>query len=316
MASNPNVEVERWKYIGGSDIPIIMGISQFKKRFDLLLEKAQLKDNDFEGNVYTEYGNVLEPKIRDFINKSKKDKFKEDTLFDEEKSIRCNVDGNNGKQILEIKTTSQIHNEVDDYQVYLVQLLFYLENYGYKKGILAVYKRPEDFNEEFNQDNLQIFEIETKNYKDLIEKINNEVERFKEDLEKVKLNPFITEEELMPTDLVEISNKLYNFEMQLKDMEMIVKKRDELKSKLHQVMNERGLKGWEMPNGTKITNVFDSEDKEVEEEYFNEDKFIQENAELHEQYHNKLAEYKEVRKVIKKGRKGYIKMTFKEAKDE
>ena len=43
MASNPNVEVERYKYIGGSDIPIIMGISQFKKRFDLLLEKAHLK---------------------------------------------------------------------------------------------------------------------------------------------------------------------------------------------------------------------------------------------------------------------------------
>lgn len=316
MASNPNVEVERYKYIGGSDIPIIMGISQFKKRFDLLLEKAQLKDNDFEGNQYTEYGNVLEPKIRDFINESKKDKFKEDTLFNEEQGIRCNVDGNNGKQILEIKTTSQIHDNVDEYQVYLVQLLFYLENYGYKKGILAVYRRPEDFDEEFNQDNLQVYEIETKNYKELIERINQEVSRFKADLEKVKENPFITEEELMPTDLVEISNKLYNLEVQLKDMETLVKKRDEIRTKLHQVMDERGLKGWEMPNGTKITNVFDAEDKEVEEEYYDEEKFIAENTELHEAYHNKLAEYKETRKVVKKGRKGYIKMTFKEVEDE
>ena len=49
-----DVTKDRHKYIGGSDIPIIMGISDFKTRFDLLLEKAQLKEDDFEGNVYTE----------------------------------------------------------------------------------------------------------------------------------------------------------------------------------------------------------------------------------------------------------------------
>ena len=62
------VTVDRDKYIGGSDIPIIMGISSFKTRFDLLLEKAGIKENDFAGNKYTEYGNVMEPKIRNFIN--------------------------------------------------------------------------------------------------------------------------------------------------------------------------------------------------------------------------------------------------------
>ena len=41
-----SVKEDREKYIGGSDIPIIMGISPFKSRFDLLLEKAELKDND------------------------------------------------------------------------------------------------------------------------------------------------------------------------------------------------------------------------------------------------------------------------------
>ena len=53
MASK-NVTENRYKYIGGSDIPIIMGISTFKKRFDLLLEKAQLKTDDFQGNEYTD----------------------------------------------------------------------------------------------------------------------------------------------------------------------------------------------------------------------------------------------------------------------
>ena len=45
-----------------------MGISHFKTRFDLLLEKAQLKENDFDGNEYTKYGDILEPQIREYIN--------------------------------------------------------------------------------------------------------------------------------------------------------------------------------------------------------------------------------------------------------
>ena len=38
------VRDERWRYIGGSDIPAIMGISPFKTRFQLLQEKAQIID--------------------------------------------------------------------------------------------------------------------------------------------------------------------------------------------------------------------------------------------------------------------------------
>lgn len=63
------VTIDRNKYIGGSDIPIIMGISKFKKRFDLLLEKAELKENDFTGNAYTEYGNVMEEKLEITLTK-------------------------------------------------------------------------------------------------------------------------------------------------------------------------------------------------------------------------------------------------------
>ena len=62
-----SVSEDRHLYIGGSDLPIIMGISSFKSRFDLLLEKAELKENDFDGNSYTEYGNVMEEKIREYI---------------------------------------------------------------------------------------------------------------------------------------------------------------------------------------------------------------------------------------------------------
>ena len=65
MKTKYDVTIDRFKWIGGSDIPAIMGISPFTTRFDLLLFKAELKENDFKGNEYTRYGQVMEPKIRD-----------------------------------------------------------------------------------------------------------------------------------------------------------------------------------------------------------------------------------------------------------
>ena len=44
--------------------------------------------------------------------------------------------------------------------------------------------------------------------------------------------------------------------------------------------------------------------------YYDEKRFIAENIELHEKYQNKLAEYRETRKEIKKGKSGYIKITM------
>ena len=112
------VTVDREKYIGGSDIPIIMEISPFKTRFDLLLEKAQLKENTFLGNEYTEFGNELEAKIRNYINiqKLSKKPYVEDKKIVGD--IRCHTDGFNGETVLEIKTTSQIHEKLVDYKVY------------------------------------------------------------------------------------------------------------------------------------------------------------------------------------------------------
>ena len=267
------VTVDRDKYIGGSDIPIIMGISQFKNRFDLLLEKAGLKDNDFQGNEYTEYGNKLEPKIRDYINSLKLGQaFKEDKKIVDD--VRCHVDGFNGSTILEIKTTSQIYDNVDDYKVYLVQLLFYMQYFEVTKGCLAVYERPEDFNENFEEKRLSIHYIDIDNYKDLLEQINKAVEQFRLDLAKVKENPFVTEQELMPVDLTEISNKLLAVEEQLKKYDEIIKQQKELKTQLKSAMENSGVKKWTTNNGTQITLVPDAEDKEVQK--FNESKFKEE----------------------------------------
>ena len=295
-----DVTIDRDKFIGGSDIPIIMGISPFKSRFDLLLEKAGYLENDFKGNEYTNYGNVLEPKIRNYINDSlyKKDPFKEDTFIDGD--LRANVDGVNKGFILEIKTTSQIKNDLDDYKLYLVQLLFYMKIAKREKGMLAVYERPSDFNEEFDEKKLQTYMIDIDNFKELIEDIETAIEQFRIDLKKVKENPLITEEDLQPREVIELSNQLVEIENQLIAFKELEKSQKKLKEQLKKAMEEYQIKKWETPNGTKITLVADGEDKEVDS--FNEDNFKKENEELYKKY---------LEKKIKKGRSGYVLITTK-----
>lgn len=303
-----NVTVDRDKYIGGSDIPIIMGISPFKTRFQLLQEKAGLIQDEFNGNQYTEYGNALEPKIRDFINEKEKDKFAEGKdIID---YVRCHTDGINKTTVLEIKTTSQIHNTLEEYKVYLVQLLFYMNNTKRKKGKLAVYERPADFNEEFDETRLSIYDLDVKDYKDLITEINIAVDKFRIDLQKIKDNPFITEEELTDNKVVKLANKVLSLEKELKGYDELKKQYDEFKEELRQAMLSNKIKKWETPNGTKFTLVLDTPDTEIEVETYDEEKFIKENVELHEEYHNKLAEYKVVKTQIKKGKKGSLRITL------
>ena len=291
------VTIDRDKYIGGSDIPIIMGISPFKKRFDLLLEKAGLKEDDFTGNEYTEYGNIMEPKIRDFINESFSMEFVEGKHINGD--IRCHTDGETENCILEIKTTSQIHENVDDYKGYLVQLLFYMQETKRKIGYLAVYIRPENFNDNFENERLKVFRIKIKEYNDLLEQINKAVEQFRIDLAKVKANPFITEEELLPTDLTELSNKVVALENQLAKMKKVEAQAKDLKTQLKAAMEKAGTKTWETPNGTKITLVPDGEDKVIKK--FNEKLFKDNNLDLWDEYSEE---------VVQKGKAGYIKITL------
>ena len=293
------VKTDRWKYIGGSDFSAIMGISPFKTRFQLLQEKAQIIEPDFTGNVYTEYGNVMEPKIRDYVNEALGRNFAPDVLIDGD--FRFNFDGldKKHKEILEIKTTSQIHEKLDDYKVYLVQLLPYMRSVGAKKGYLAVYERPEDFNETFNPLHLTTYEVLIGDYSDLLEEIDTQVEMFKRDLEKLRENPFITEEELQPTEVVETANKVLVLEQQLESMKQLEKELKSARAELKRLMQENGVKKWITPNGTKITLVPDGEDTVISA--FNEKKFAEEKPDIY-------AEYLEDK--LKAGRAGYVRVTL------
>lgn len=290
------VTVDRNLYIGGSDIPVIMGISPFKTRFDLLLEKAELKEDNFEGNQYTEYGNELEPKIRNFINDFLKTNFVEGKHINGD--IRCHTDGENEDTILEIKTTSRIYSDVNAYQTYLVQLLFYMCETGKEKGILAVYERDKNFNTEFDSTRLNLYDVYIEDYEMLINDIYTEVEKFRNDLEKIKKDAFITEEDLLPTDITQITKRILVIEDTLKQYDELKKQQDKLKGMLKNSMEKNNIKTWETPNGIKITLVADSEDKI--KKVFDEEKFKEENIDL---YNNYLED-----KIIK-GRKGYVRIT-------
>ena len=295
-----SVKEERYLYIGGSDIPAILNISPFKSRFRLLQEKAQIVEDTFDGNAYTEYGNKMEAKIRDYINASYEDKFEEGKHIKDD--IRIHTDGENNDTILEIKTTSQIHENVNDYKVYLVQLLFYMYNTGKNKGKLAVYERPKDFDEEFYTFNLQTFDIDINDYQDLVKEINDAVDLFRNDLQRIKENHELTEEDFIyiPEEVKKLCLEVEDIEEALSTFNELQTKQKQLKEALYNTMEKYGVKKWTTPNGVNITRVSGSEDKEVQK--FDEKRFKEEHE---EEYNNYLIT------TIQKGKKGSLRVEFK-----
>ena len=300
-----SVNKDRECYVGGSDIPIIMNLSPFKSRFNLLLEKAGYREDDFTGNVYTEYGNALEPIIRAWINTDykKKDQFKEgkhvrEATEDEIIGVRIHTDGENSDTILEIKTTSQIYENVRDYKIYLVQLLYYMVLTDKKKGKLAVYERPEDLSVEFCSDRLRVYDIVLEDYTDIVEEIKKALDSFIEDLQKVKDNPFIEESELLPVEIPDITARILAFESQLEYMKNIEKKIKEDKDRLKKAMESAGVKTWLTPNGYRITLVADGED--TVKKVFDEKALEREHPNTYNYY---------LKDKLVKGKAGYIKIT-------
>lgn len=297
-----DVTIDRDKYIGGSDLPVIMGISTFKTRWELLQEKAGLKESTFTGNKYTEYGNILEPKIRDFVNDHFLGKdFVPNRVIDGD--FRAHTDGFNGSCVLEIKTTSNINDSIDGYKHYLVQLLKYMEVNNVLDGILAVYERPEDFSEEFDESRLTLHSIFLGDYIELLAEINTELDSFRLDLARLKENPLLSEQDFQPNALVALSQKVVAFENQLAEMKLIEGELKKAKQALYEEMEKHNVKSWSTPNGTKITMVVATPSSTEIVKEFDENTFKAENEGLYNLY------LREVEKT-KSGRSGYVKITL------
>lgn len=249
-----DVTADRDQYIGGSDIPAILGISGFTTRWQLLLEKAGLEERRFCGNKYTEYGHIIEPQIRDYINLVYNTNFLPNRVI--HGVIRYHSDGFDGNRVLEVKSTSQIHASASDYKAYLSQLLKGMEENEVTDGILAVYHRPEDLNPVFDPKRLQVFEIKMEDHRNLLNHVDREIDKFQEDLERLKENPLLSEQDFLPAgSLATLADRVTKFESQLAALKEIEQQCKEAKKALYSEMVKRGVKSWAMPNGTKITRV-------------------------------------------------------------
>lgn len=287
-----NVTENRNIYVGGSDMPVILGISKYKTQYELAREKTGIEKREFINNPYILFGNKLEPKIREYINAVNGTNFIVDTYIDEERAIRSNVDGIDKEHniLLEIKT----HGKNYDQRVYEVQMQLYMAQIGCEVGWLALYERPENFDTEFDADRLVIKEIERD--EEYIQKILSAIETFWIRCEYLKENPSMTEEEYfsqgteLDAQLIELKNiapKLLQMKAQVKEFE---KREKELKEKFYDSMTENDVKKIETPF-IVLTRVLPTKAKTFDKKLFE-----QEHPELYEQY------IKEVDK------KGYVKI--------
>lgn len=177
-----NVTKKRNVYVGGSDVPTILGINKYKTKRELALEKTGIVEREFVSNQYTQFGNYLEPQIREYINAVNQTNFIEETYIDEVQKIRSNVDGidKEEKILLEIKTHGVNYKQ----KVYEVQMQLYMYQSCATHGWLALYRRPKDFDIEFDVANLQIKEIERD--EELIQTILDEIKEFWELCQQLK----------------------------------------------------------------------------------------------------------------------------------
>ncbi|KRN88709.1 hypothetical protein IV53_GL000676 [Ligilactobacillus ceti DSM 22408] len=228
-------------------------------------EKAGFSKNTFKGNEYTEYGNILEPMIRDYINEEfrKSSPFKEGYFIGDlspnetdKLKFRCNVDGINDSEILEIKTTSNIKSDIKDYKYYLVQLLFYMINAKKEKGMLAIYERT-TFNipKQIDKDKLKIYHIDLKDYQKLATEILESVDKFQEDLIALKNNPEMTDEDFINPIIVDNSKKVIALENKLKGLKEVEQELKKTKEDLFEAMKKYNVKKWKTSNGVTISRV-------------------------------------------------------------
>ncbi len=316
--SNPNVTIDRHKYVGGSDLPSILGLNAKYgvSIFEFAKQKAGIVPNPFNGNQFTKYGQIMEPIIRDYINSKYQVNYLEDTTIDSERGYRGNTDGIDRDAdipILEVKT----FGEELDVEYYTAQCQFYMETFNQPKCRLVGYKRPSDFytgmdydlengdeyfNFEFDPNRLEehIIERDPK----LWAKIEERIKAFKKAVNELKNNNDMTEEEFNSLfygdDLIVLSNKVTILENSLATYKNIEKEYKEVKEQLYELFEDRGLISFDTGN-VKITKVAPTSSTTVT---VDTKKLKDEEPNIYEKY--------KVEKTT--NRKGYILITVKEVK--
>lgn len=242
--NDPNVTEKRTQYVGGSDVPAILGLSKYKTQYELAREKAGIVQPEFISNPYIQFGNKMEPFIREYINTVNSLKFITETFVDKQNMIRSNVDGIDleNKILLEIKT----HGANPTEKVYEAQMQLYFHQTGCSYGWLAMYHRPSDFDLEFDRENLVIKEIERDT--GYIEKILDAIETFWIRVEYLKEKPDMTESEYysIGNDVDKLVARVERFELEMLEFEkktkVLKEQQKEYRELLYQKMEENDIK--------------------------------------------------------------------------
>lgn len=242
--ADKNVTEKRTQYVGGSDVPVILGLSKYKTQFELAKEKAGIVQPDKSSNPYIQFGNKMEPLIRNYINTMNSLNFHPDTFINKDDMIRSNVDGIDleNKMLLEIKT----HGANPTEKVYEAQMQLYFHQTDCDYGWLAMYHRPKDFDLEFDRENLVIKEIERD--QGYIEKILDSIETFWIRVEYLKEKPDMTEQEYysIGNDIDKLVARVERFEFQMLEFEekakLIKAQQKDFREQLYQKMEENDIK--------------------------------------------------------------------------
>lgn len=242
--NDPNVTEKRTQYVGGSDVPVILGLSKYKTQYELAREKAGIVQPEFISNPYIQFGNKMEPQIREYINTVNSLNFITETFVDKENMIRSNVDGIDleNKILLEIKT----HGANPTEKVYEAQMQLYFHQTGCSYGWLAMYHRPSDFDLEFDREKLVIKEIERDT--GYIEKILDAIETFWIRVEYLKEKPDMTESEYysIGNDVDKLVARVKRFELEMLEFEkktkVLKEQQKEYREQLYQKMEENDIK--------------------------------------------------------------------------
>lgn len=190
--NTPEWHEQRSRGIGGSDIGAILGVSPWNTREDIFkLKTGQVKPEEQKsGSGALWRGSTWENRIAAMYAEKNPDKLlvhcKSSWVNNEKPHQFANLDGllydpESGEpvSILEIKTSSTPHSWEDGVpKYYRMQVLWYMDAFGIKKGVVAVLIDDCDYRE---------FDIIPREGE--MERIHREVNKFVAEVEEYKLNP-------------------------------------------------------------------------------------------------------------------------------
>lgn len=318
------VTVDRHKYVGGSDLPNILGLNEIKypqggSIFEFAKVKVGLAVGTFVGNPYTKYGQLMEPIIRDYINATNGTNYREESIIDQETMQRGNTDGidrdaTDLPPMIEIKTFGEAKGL--DVEYYTPQGRFYMERFDQDAIAYVGYPRPdgfytgvdydlengdEFFDLSFDPERLVIEVVE----RDSVEwnRIQERITAFQNACVELKKKPDMTLDEwntlFYGADLVKTQNQLIKLEDKLVAFNAIKEQHDEIKTKLIEQFEKYNVKTLDT-GSVRITRVLTAgSTKEV----FDEAKFKKKHPELHTEFNTK--------KKVTKG-KDYLLINVKE----